>query len=336
MTFYEELGVPPDAPLDTIREAYRNVARLLHPDAQTNPALKESAEAQMKRINQLYDILSDPERRRRYDQELAEPPDHPSTIVIQAPPAAGQSLLRRGGNGVWLGATAVCAASIIWLAAREPTATPTVYPLPVPRTQEATAAVHPKHNPEKRREDEIARLRAELIAANADRERLMKQVAALEAERANPANLIPAVTPMPSLEIPLPPVAQSLPKAVPAKGWSGSWTYRRSRAGNTSQTLSPPEFIEAVIKDDNGWVHGQYHARFKVADPTISPEVSFYFEGRISGKDGRLIWTGNEGATGEVHLKLISDNALELNWSASSLGSSMGLASGTSVLDRKN
>ena len=42
MNFYEELGVPPDAPLAAIRDAYRNVARLLHPDAQTDPVLKES------------------------------------------------------------------------------------------------------------------------------------------------------------------------------------------------------------------------------------------------------------------------------------------------------
>ena len=66
MTFYEELGVPPDASVDAIREAYRNVARLLHPDAQTNPVLKESAEVQMKRINQVYETLAEPERRRRY------------------------------------------------------------------------------------------------------------------------------------------------------------------------------------------------------------------------------------------------------------------------------
>src|ERR1700683_5626523 len=106
MTFYEELGVPPDAPSDTIREAYRSVARLLHPDAQTNPVLKESAEAQMKRINHLYDILSDPERRRRYNQELAEPQDRPATIIIQAPRPPEQFERGNSGTYVWLAATA--------------------------------------------------------------------------------------------------------------------------------------------------------------------------------------------------------------------------------------
>lgn len=134
MTFYEELGVPPDAPLETIRDAYRNVARLLHPDLQTDPVLKESAEAQMKRINHLYGILSDPVRRRRYDQELAQPVERPVPFYVQASPPADQ--FPRGNNGalVWLAATAVCASFIIWLATRESSSSPAVYPLPAQPT----------------------------------------------------------------------------------------------------------------------------------------------------------------------------------------------------------
>src|SRR5690348_15444107 len=109
MTYYEELGVPPDASPDAIHEAYRNVARLLHPDAQTNLVLKESAEVQMKRINHLYDTLSDPERRRRYDQDVSasqlDRPERPSPIIIQTPALSDQNPNRHNGTVVWLAAT---------------------------------------------------------------------------------------------------------------------------------------------------------------------------------------------------------------------------------------
>ena len=64
--------------------------------------------------------------------------------------------------------------------------------------------------------------------------------------------------------------------------------------------------------------------------------VDFRFEGKLSGSTTRLPWTGTEGAKGEVQLQLLSDTALEIEWSATSLGKSMGLVSGTAVLDRGN
>jgi len=370
MTFYEELGVPPDASLDTIREAYRNVARLLHPDAQTNPVLKESAEVQMKRINQVYETLAEPERRRRYDQELhAGTPDRPETIIVQTPLPPDQLRHGRRGTVVWLAATGVCAIFIIWLATRESSA-PAVYPqtwagqgtrarvdaVPTPSAlRRAAKAILPVANVDRQRDGEIARLREELAAANADRERLVRQVAAMEAERkfqpppSGPQRQIhvpPPVSlqtaPLPPPEISIPSVAVALPAppaAQPAK-WVGVWAYNQARAENKTKALIPPEFIETVIQEDSGrakvWIRGQYHARFKVADARISPAVDFHFEGLVSGTFGRLPWTGPDGARGEVQLRLISDTALEIVWTASDLGKSMGLASGTAILSRKN
>jgi curved DNA-binding protein CbpA len=378
MTFYEELGVPPDAPLESIRDAYRKVARLLHPDVQTDPALKESAEAQMKRLNHLYGILSDPERRRRYDQDLAISAERPAPIFFPAPPSADQFHSGNSGTVVWLAATAVCATFIIWLAARESSSTPAVYPLqssagqPIggqptpsksserPRTAAAVlraTAIPSRPQPAQQRDDELADLRGQLLAANTDRVRLEKQMAARETERktANPANLTPAplfaTQPAPDISLPavLPPTAAppmpaktaDPPHAEPAaiaRGarWSGSWSYRQARTGHKDTALFPPEFIETVITEDKGRIRGQYHARFQVADALISPDVDFHFEGKISGPAGRLTWTGTSGAKGEVQLRLISDTTLEIVWSATTLGKSMGLASGTAVLNRKN
>ena len=51
MDYYEELGIHPDATIGEIREAYKLAARLVHPDTQLDPRLKNLAECQMKRLS---------------------------------------------------------------------------------------------------------------------------------------------------------------------------------------------------------------------------------------------------------------------------------------------
>lgn len=63
--YYEVLGVPRDAAPDVIKQQYRKLARKFHPDA--NPG-KPEAEERFKEINEAYEVLSDPEKRARYDQ----------------------------------------------------------------------------------------------------------------------------------------------------------------------------------------------------------------------------------------------------------------------------
>ena len=62
--FYALLEVPPDASPDDIKRAYRRLARQLHPDTNPDPA----AEARFKEIAVAYEVLSDPEKRQRYDR----------------------------------------------------------------------------------------------------------------------------------------------------------------------------------------------------------------------------------------------------------------------------
>lgn len=64
-TPYEVLGVKPDASADEIRKVYRKLAKQYHPDL--NPGKRE-AEARFKAISAAYDLLSDPEKRARYDR----------------------------------------------------------------------------------------------------------------------------------------------------------------------------------------------------------------------------------------------------------------------------
>jgi DnaJ-class molecular chaperone len=64
-TPYEVLGVKPDASPDDIRKSYRKLAKELHPDL--NPG-KPEAEARFKTVTAAYDLLSDADKRARYDR----------------------------------------------------------------------------------------------------------------------------------------------------------------------------------------------------------------------------------------------------------------------------
>ena len=87
---YNVLGVKKDASQDDIQKAYRKLAKKLHPDL--NPGNKQ-AEEQFKAVSAAYDLLSDPEKRARFDR---------GEIDASRPGAAAAALLsgfcRRGGR----------------------------------------------------------------------------------------------------------------------------------------------------------------------------------------------------------------------------------------------
>ena len=102
--YYEVLGVDRNADDATLKKAYRKLAKKYHPDM--NPGDKE-AEAKFKEATEAYGVLSDPDKRRQYDQfghaafenggggaggngEKGRRPDHRSERCAGDP-------LRRGG-----------------------------------------------------------------------------------------------------------------------------------------------------------------------------------------------------------------------------------------------
>src|SRR6201987_5397120 len=63
--YYSTLGVAKTATEKEIKQAYRKLARKFHPDV--NPGDK-SAEGRFKEINEAYEVLGDPDKRRKYDE----------------------------------------------------------------------------------------------------------------------------------------------------------------------------------------------------------------------------------------------------------------------------
>lgn len=63
--YYKILGVPKDIPQDEVKAAYRKRAKQFHPDLHPNDP---KAKAKFQALNEAYDVISDPEKRAKYDQ----------------------------------------------------------------------------------------------------------------------------------------------------------------------------------------------------------------------------------------------------------------------------
>lgn len=86
--YYEVLGVSRDATGKAIKDAYRKLARQYHPDLQTVPAKKKTSEEKFKEINEAYEVLGDPEKRKKYDRLGSRWKDG---MDFTPPPGSGQS-----------------------------------------------------------------------------------------------------------------------------------------------------------------------------------------------------------------------------------------------------
>ena len=89
-SYYELLQVTPTADLEIITAAYRALIRRHHPDRNPSP----TADATTKRLNEAWEILSDPVKRAKYDREFAAgsssrpapPPRPPNRPTQETPP----------------------------------------------------------------------------------------------------------------------------------------------------------------------------------------------------------------------------------------------------------
>lgn len=349
ITYYEELGVGSRASAEEIREAYRALARILHPDQQSEPELKRVAEAQMRKLNRIHATLADPQRRRQYDELLDGEYD---AIILPLQPRFHPAFRSRLSRAAWAAAILCGVTLLIWFTV-ESTSSPPGRARETDPSAEAIPAASPEPaavtTPDQA--TEIAGLRSDLRALTMERDAAVREIGRLRGRESKPQANGPDRPETAELRLPAP-IADSISPGLPAPAGAppsrtekpvsrkiaGFWFYAIPPHGqhNKNQALYPPEYIELTISEENGAVHGNYRSRFRIADRAISPDVNFTFTGApFTGSQGTYPWTGAAGAKGQLTLRFMSENSLRIDWNATDLGTQQGLDEGTAILIRR-
>ncbi|OQU96536.1 DnaJ domain-containing protein [Cladophialophora immunda] len=85
---YVALGVSKEADLSTIRSAHRKLALKYHPDRIKDEALREKGKDEFQKIQEAYEILSDPARRQRYDDQVRLAELRKESMMRDPPPSS--------------------------------------------------------------------------------------------------------------------------------------------------------------------------------------------------------------------------------------------------------
>ncbi|MCS7024853.1 MAG: DnaJ domain-containing protein [Bryobacteraceae bacterium] len=370
MTFYEELGVSPKASIEEIRESYRQLARLLHPDRTSDESARRLAEIQMKRLNAIVALLTHADKRRAYDASLGQQESSLGcSVPLVAETANSAARMKPGPSSILRWLTSCRHPNIAWLLAGAAVAMILLWALRTGSLVEVTARSQRLLEVEQHSKARAPASATPLAKASRDIENLelqlnywRKQAEKLRAERDAAAvhlsrlestlgeltarlNRTPETTCSFRPEVqPLAPAASkesilSAPNTPPlaTRSLAGNWYYLRSSdVAALRDDLYPPEYIEARISEEAGLLKGRYRARYRILDRTISPEVVFHFTGQATGESARLPWVGPSGAKGEVRLRLLTPDSMEITWIAFELGTTLGLGSGSATLIRRH
>ncbi len=311
MDHYEELGVNRTASIEEIRQSYKRLVRLLHPDHCRDAAARRLAEIQTKRLNCLLAVLTHQERRQEYDRSLEARPPQP--MIPWRPKRTGAP------EWFWPALGLILLVNLAYLSAPENA-----------RTEAAPAPSLSTTPPQE-----------STVTSRARKRKRTEKVTVGRKETRPPP--LPSRRAFPDLILPEPPSAGELlpaastlrlPLALPPPRFSGNWFFLPS-AHDQKPGLYPPEFIELHLTEDATGLYGTYRARYRVSDQAISPAVSFDFSGPPpQGTEAILGWRGPGGATGEVTLQLKGCRALDISWTAHRAGD-LDLISGKAGLIRR-
>lgn len=328
LTHYDDLGVPTGASDREIREAYLNLIRLLQPDMQREPSLKRFAENQKKRAGRAFAVLSDPERRAKYDAELVQ------TAGVDRDADALSRSQRRSipVRGIitlgWLICAFAGAIGIGWYVSEQSSASPVpaqmaapVQIVPTRAPEDANPAAQPISPPVATLEDktsELDSLQSELAATKAERDRAFEQLTLQNKELDFLSSRIAAIP---------------QPVRTGCSRFSGIWVLPKPKVTPVSSAYTP-EAVDLVVSEREGGIQGRYRARYPGMGTVEAPVVHFYFEGRCQDDMVNAVWNA-EGGKGEIQLRLKADSSLQLVWTLPEAGISRGPTSGTLLLVRR-
>lgn len=348
MDFYEELGVSRTASEAEIRKSYRRLTLLLHPDQQQDPEIRILAEGQMKRINEMVAILTDPERRRMYDESLSEK----ALVVRQIQITQWISWVRDNRGWVLVGVAFVLVLISALLVpvfdsahsagkAHEPVAAFSAASRRTPEQRELGSPSKALANSrlpavEQRTHEGDWKPAPGLPAPQVDSPLSSARVETPVSETPRPKSVldsaIPVPPPTPAQGV-VPSPVQSAPSALrPAPTLAGRWVYTPDPSDPGDPKLYPAEYAELSIAPVGNALRGVYQARYKLPDRNLNSRVNFTFEGPPSGTS--FVWQGDSGAQGEITVRLESADTLKVNWFATKMGSVLSLGSGNATLYR--
>lgn len=321
MTHYQELLIEQNAGIDEIHKSYKRLTRLLHPDLHRDPELRELAEVQMRRLNEMLQVLKDPEARRQYDLSIELPPRAPSAMSVET---SRFSL-------PWLVIGVAAGSLIVFFENHQHILSP--YSVNMDRKP---AAILSDNTGQKQDRPRPGSLLAAPPPVHPEALRPAPAAATgaagsrAEGEKPDPA-------PAPAER-----VSGTAPNETAALGveecgagcWSGAWLYVR-RKGAPEPGLYPPEYIEMRVTEQGGTLRGFYRARYRITDRPIASEVSFDFEGRVGAGEAVLPWSASRGERGELKLRRLTANTAEVSWYVTDFHGGNGLGAGTAVLVRR-
>jgi curved DNA-binding protein CbpA len=331
MDFYEELGIARSSSDEEIHRAYRNLVRLLHPDRQSDEAVRRLAGIQMLRLNQILETLTDPGLRSQYDDSLRFRSGHPAALPRRgrllfemAPPRFGFDFA--SGNWwkvmAWVGAGTLGILAMVLLLAQDRSVEPApgsgdTSALTVPRTAAVSGAT-----PSPAVERYGARGQMEAPEPGMEFRNAPKKDSAISG---TPAADSPATT-----RYDFPPASRSH-----SAGLAGEWFYPQPPRAAEIEGLCQPMYIDLQISESQGTVSGRYSAKYQVGSRPISPFVFFEFRGEPGTAKSDWSWSGPGGSAGRVRLNLISALSLQVDWTTNTMGTELGFSSGTATLSRR-
>lgn len=339
MTYYQELGIDPGASAEEIRRAYRHKIKVFHPDLQTDDKMRATAEAKVRRLNEIVQVLADPEQRRVYDYELLL--QHRNRPQEDLRPVGAQ---QRQVRAAIAGLAVLAAAGLFWISRpADPPPAEDESPRLESKLQRVPAALE--------RRIAAAAERADRREADSRPDRKVpvheEKVDArpLPAQSAAPPALKPADTAAPSAPAPAPAAApapagtsaesSAAPGPLPSNPLEGTWLFQPARTETAEKKLYPPKYIELRIQADAGTLFGRYRSSYEVHDQALSPNVNFNFQSPAAGSQARATWLGPGGARGSVELRLLNPMNLQVDWKAEQTAPGLDLVSGTAVLVKR-